>query len=146
MSYRYFNKNTAQVAEFDNPSTRLEYLQNWVTVEDDAHLAELQAGRDVRTPGLLGSSKVVQQDPPSTPEPDPPHPPPSTDPQIEPETTPTPDPPAPDPEPEIKGPDPSRRPSKTATKAQWVDWAEECGAERDEAQDMTKQDLIDIYG
>ena len=49
--------------------------------------------------------------------------------------------------PEVKAEiDPANRPAKTATKDRWVDWAVECGADRAEAKDMTKADLIDIYG
>ena len=43
-------------------------------------------------------------------------------------------------------PNPDNRPARTAVKSEWVDWAVECGADRDEAEDMTKADLIDIYG
>lgn len=46
----------------------------------------------------------------------------------------------------LSGPNPANRPARSATKSEWVDWAVECGADRSEAKDMTKQDLIDIYG
>lgn len=143
MSYRYFNKNTGQVASFENPSTRLEYLQNWVTVESDEQLVELQEGKQVRAPGLLGSSKVA--------EPDPPHPPPTPEPEgiRVGEPPPPTEPPAPEPEPDpplTKEPNPADRPSKAAAKDKWIDWAVKCGTSREEAVSLTKQDLIDIYG
>lgn len=43
-------------------------------------------------------------------------------------------------------PDPANRPARSATKEQWVDWAVECGADRADAKNMTKQDLIEVYG
>jgi hypothetical protein len=57
-------------------------------------------------------------------------------------TLPEPDPePEPDqePEPEENGP-----PPQNATKDAWVDWAISEGFDRDEAEAMTKQDLIDL--
>ena len=38
------------------------------------------------------------------------------------------------------------RPPQSANKAAWVEWAVSQGADRDEAEDATKQDLIDAYG
>jgi hypothetical protein len=43
-------------------------------------------------------------------------------------------------------PDPANRPARSATKTDWVNWAVECGADRTEAANMTKQDLIEVYG
>lgn len=43
-------------------------------------------------------------------------------------------------------PNPENRPARSATKDQWVDWAVECGADRNDAKNMTKQDLIEVYG
>ena len=36
-------------------------------------------------------------------------------------------------------------PAKSAVKADWVSWAVRCGADPDDAQAATKQDLIDFY-
>ncbi|QNJ57617.1 hypothetical protein SEA_KEANU_11 [Streptomyces phage Keanu] len=43
-------------------------------------------------------------------------------------------------------PNPANRPARSATKEAWVDWAVECGADRSDAKNMTKQDLIEVYG
>ena len=52
-----------------------------------------------------------------------------------------------EPEGETRGePNPDNRPARSATKDAWVDWAVECGADRQEAKNMTKQDLIEVYG
>lgn len=45
-----------------------------------------------------------------------------------------------------KGLDPADRPARSAAKSEWVDWAVKCGGDRDEANSMTKADLIEIYG
>lgn len=56
---RYYNTNNGDTVEYDHPSTRLEYLQNWVTVESDEHLAELRKDNDRNGRGnLLGSANV----------------------------------------------------------------------------------------
>lgn len=60
-SFRYFNKNNGDVAEYPHRHARLEFLQNWVSVEDDDHLASLQSERDGTRSArgnLLGSSNV----------------------------------------------------------------------------------------
>lgn len=48
------------------------------------------------------------------------------------------------------GPDtpapPAEQPPQSAAKALWVGWAIANGADADEAEAMTKQDLIDAYG
>ncbi len=44
------------------------------------------------------------------------------------------------------GPNPAERPARSATKGEWVDWAVKCGADRSEAEGMTKTDLIEVYG
>lgn len=157
-SFTYFNKNNGDVTTFPRPHARLEALQNWVTVQDAEHLAELQADRDGTRSArgnLLGSSNVgdrieerhqVPAYTPPTPvdtsppvEPDPPHDPPVVDPVVE---TPTPDP-VPEP---IPGPDPADRPARSAVRAEWVEWAIKSGASRSDAESMTKSDLIEVYG
>lgn len=45
-----------------------------------------------------------------------------------------------------EGDDTPRRPAKTDNKAAWVDWAVSQGAERDEAEKATKDDLVKAYG
>lgn len=45
-----------------------------------------------------------------------------------------------------KEPDPANRPARSATKLEWVNWAVECGSSRADAENMTKQDLIEVYG
>lgn len=40
----------------------------------------------------------------------------------------------------------SDRPSKSALKEEWVDYAVSQGLDRDEAEEYTKQDLVDEYG
>lgn len=40
----------------------------------------------------------------------------------------------------------AQRPAQTAAKAEWVGWAVAQGAEADEADGMTKADLIEKYG
>lgn len=153
-SYTYFNKNNGDVTTFPRPHARLEALQNWVTVQDAEHLAELQADREGARSGrgnLLGSSNVgdrieerhqVPAHTPPTPvdtsppvEPDPP----VVDPVVE---TPTPDP-VPEP---IPGPDPADRPARSAVRSEWVEWAIKSGASRSDAESMTKSDLIEVYG
>lgn len=58
------------------------------------------------------------------------------EPEPEPEAEPEPEP---EPEAEEKGP-----PAQSAPKSEWVDWAVSEGFDRDEAEAMTKQDLIDL--
>ena len=41
---------------------------------------------------------------------------------------------------------PTEEPAKTAVKAEWVGWAVANGADAEEAEGMTKADLIDVYG
>lgn len=43
-------------------------------------------------------------------------------------------------------PDPSERPARSAPRAKWVDWAVKCGASKSDAENMTKSDLIEVYG
>ena len=38
------------------------------------------------------------------------------------------------------------KPALNASQALWVDWAVECGADREEAKELTRKDLIDLYG
>jgi hypothetical protein len=40
----------------------------------------------------------------------------------------------------------TERPANSATKTLWVGWAVTCGADPEEAEGMTKADLIDRYG
>ena len=253
-SYRYFNKNNGHVVEYPYRSTRLENLQNWVTVEDDDHLDELKRQNVDQGRGVLGSSNVGDrieprhQVPSSTFEPKVEYTRPSmtdlpkdrldpeefqkdqqpavitVDPsqQVQPKTgdhkrdlsavvldenldlTPGAKPiGSGDPDgvlarahPELEGveerrqqliseqqreqgdpdaghtsvqetpadgddastkqgvtqgqdvdgPNTAERPARSAVKSEWVDWAVKCGADRDEAEGMTKQDLVDIYG
>ncbi|MFB7029669.1 MULTISPECIES: hypothetical protein [unclassified Streptomyces] len=42
--------------------------------------------------------------------------------------------------------DPAERPAKSAVKAAWVDYAVAQGADPDEAEAATKDDLIEAYG
>lgn len=146
-SFTYFNKNNGDVNTFPRQHARLEALQNWVTVTDEAHLAELQAtyeGRPARG-GLLGSPGVgdrVQPDPDPAPEivPDPV--------VVEPEIVPDPEPdPVVEPDPEPITPlDPADRPARSAVRAEWVKWAVKSGASVADAESMTKSDLIEVYG
>lgn len=168
VNFRYFNKNNGHVAAYPNRHPRLEFLQNWVTVEDDNHLADLQAANDGTRSGrgnLLGSSNVgdrveerhqVQESTLSTTigtpsgdpdpvDPDPVDPEADTDPK-DPEVVIEPDPVDPTPDPVPTPLDPADRPARSATKAEWVDWAVKAGASRDEAESMTKTDLIEVYG
>lgn len=46
----------------------------------------------------------------------------------------------------VEEPEVSEVPAHSALKADWVDFAVECGAARDEAEALTKADLIDLYG
>ena len=41
---------------------------------------------------------------------------------------------------------PTEQPAKTAQKASWVGWAVAQGADAEEAEGMTKADLIELYG
>lgn len=50
-----------------------------------------------------------------------------------------------DAEPSVPGP-PSERPAQAAPKSEWVGWAVSQGASPDDAEAMTKADLIDRYG
>lgn len=252
-SYRYYNLNNGDVVERDRKQPRFEFLQNWVRVEDDDHLAELQKDNDRNGRGnLLGSSNVGDrkeprhQVPAGTFEPKVEYTEPSVnelrgnhpdaeDYHIEkqPEVI-TVDPskqvqpiagegkrdlsavvldenmdlnPNASPitggeggvlsraHPELEGaeerrqelikeqqdgkeqgdpdaghlavqereatgddastkkgvtqgrePNPENRPARSATKAEWVNWAVECGADRQDAENMTKTDLIEVYG
>lgn len=44
------------------------------------------------------------------------------------------------------GAPPAETPGPRASKADWAAWAVACGATPDEAEGMTRQDLIDAYG
>lgn len=44
------------------------------------------------------------------------------------------------------GPELDSKPKHVAPKAEWVDYAVTQGADRDEAEDMTKAELIELYG
>lgn len=44
------------------------------------------------------------------------------------------------------GPDPDGRPAKSASKGEWIEWAVKAGADRTEASNMTKTDLVNTYG
>lgn len=262
-SYRYYNRNNGDVVEYPRKHSRLEFLQNWVRVEDDDHLAELQKDNDRNGRGnLLGSSSVGDrieprhqvpagtfepeveftepsktQLPGQHPEPEEFHPEKqpqviTVDPsqQVQPKTGPdkrdlSMEPPTDEqldlnpnaspigagaedgvlarahPEMEgveerrqklieeqkagqekgdpdaghtavqerpasgddastkhgvtqgketapetTEGPDPANRPARSATKQEWVNWAVECGSARSDAENMTKQDLIEVYG
>lgn len=47
----------------------------------------------------------------------------------------------------ISEPEPvSEKPKEYAPKGEWVDWALEHGADPVEAEELTKQELIDLYG
>lgn len=50
-----------------------------------------------------------------------------------------------DAEPSVPTP-PTERPAQAASKAEWVGWAVAQGARPDDAEAMTKADLIDKYG
>ncbi|QJD53957.1 hypothetical protein SEA_GALACTICA_9 [Streptomyces phage Galactica] len=251
---RYYNTNNGDVVEYDHPSPRLEYLQNWVTVESDYHLEELRKDNDRNGRGnLLGSASVGDrveprhQVPVNTFEPKVEYTEPTknelpdnrldaeayqkdeqpqvitVDPskQVEPiagedkrdlgavvldenlDMTPGSRPVGAGAEdgvlarahPELEGveerrqemideqqasresggtdaghlavqereangddastkhgvtqgrePDVANRPTRSATKEAWIDWAVECGADRADAKNMTKQDLIEVYG
>lgn len=171
-SFTYFNKNNGDVATYPQRHARLEFLQNWVAVEDEGHLADLQAEREGTRSGrgnLLGSSNVgdrieqrhqVQESTLSTtigtssgdPDPDVDDPETPVDPEVQEadpkvEEKPTPDPePTPEPDPVPTPLDPADRPARSATKSEWVDWAVKAGASREEAESMTKTDLIEVYG
>lgn len=43
-------------------------------------------------------------------------------------------------------PESDSKPKHVAPKAEWVDYAVTQGADRDEAEDMTKAELIELYG
>lgn len=209
-SHRYFNKNNGHVVEYPRPHSRFETLQNWVKIESDEHLAELQKDNDRNGRGnLLGSAnvgdrieerhqvpagtfepKVEFTEPSFTqlrgqhPDPEDFHPEKqpeviTVDPsqQVEPKTgegkheftqveAPAPVEPTPQrtldaqsdetfadnptteakaPAQDTTGPDPAERPARSATKAEWVDWAVKCGADKTEAEGMTKADLISTY-
>lgn len=49
-------------------------------------------------------------------------------------------------EPEEAEPESDSKPKHVAPKAEWVDYAVTQGADRDEAEDMTKAELIELYG
>lgn len=139
-SFTYFNKNNGDVNTFPRQHARLEALQNWVTVTDEAHLAELQAtyeGRPARG-GLLGSPGVGDRQPdPVVEAPDP-------EPEIVPDL---PDPVVVEPDPEPITPlDPADRPARSAVRAEWIKWAVKSGASVADAESMTKSDLIEVYG
>jgi len=51
----------------------------------------------------------------------------------------------PEPGQQVQGP-PLTEPAKSASKADWVGWAVICGAAPEEADGMTKADLIEKYG
>lgn len=52
----------------------------------------------------------------------------------------------PEPAPSIPSAEPAGRPIVNAPKADWVDYAVGQGADRDEAESLTKAELLDLYG
>lgn len=166
---RYRNKNTRQVVEYDRPNPRLEFLQNWETLPADWSPDD-DPGSDQRSArgNMLGSSSIGDrlddrhQIPVGTWEPEVKltetgSPPEQTDVvtadpamQVKPKTgdnkrvlrVAEPD----DTSSNDDEPDPDHRPAKTDNKPAWVDWAVECGSSREDAEAMTKTELIDVYG
>lgn len=164
-NFTYRNKNTGQVVSYPRRVPRLEFLQNWERVADDT---PEQAQGTVKSPGLLGSANVGDRKeerhraPGGTFEPvvdvqpsgstdtpkqstetlaDPVDRQPEVieadaDRQVDPSV----------PSPLEAEPNPENRPAKSATKDQWVKWATECGADKQDAEAMTKAELIEIYG
>ncbi|MFE3449630.1 hypothetical protein ACFXJ8_11910 [Nonomuraea sp. NPDC059194] len=52
--------------------------------------------------------------------------------------------PAPEPEPEVVDGVPVERPAQSASKAAWIEWAASHGMDRDQADDLTKAELIEL--
>lgn len=141
--FRYRNKNTGQVAEFDSVNHRLEALDNWETLtvngQDTPAAAKYQEdGSLVDQFGAPRSSLLLGKPPERVPEP-----PAAVGPAPAPVDTPTPPETPPEPEPEEFAPLPPR----SANKEAWVVVAMERGQlTREEAEAMTKPDLIDVFG
>lgn len=162
--FTYRNKNTGQVVSYPRKVPRLEFLQNWERVEEGT----TEQPQVTKAPGLLGSANVGDRQeerhkvPGGTFEPVVEvQPPGSTDtPEQSTETLADPVDRQPEvieadayrqvepsvPSPLKTEPDPENRPAKSATKDQWVKWATECGADKQDAEAMTKAELIEIYG
>jgi hypothetical protein len=126
-SHRYRNKNTTEVVEYSRPNARLEYLQNWDKLVDGEPEPEAApAGNG----GLLGQPQVgdtpLEERGATLPAPDADWDVPAS------QTAPV-------------GPDPKNRPAKGATKEAWVNWAIEGGCSREDAERLTKPELIEIY-
>lgn len=150
--FRYRNKNTGQVVEYDRASTRLEALDNWETLTVDGQdtpdaLKYQEDGSLVDQFGAPRSSLLLGNNPPERV----PEPPaavgPASAPEADPKVSDAPpvtggDPSVPDPEPEF-----TPLPPRSANKEAWVTVAMERGQlTREEAEAMTKPDLIDVFG
>lgn len=144
--FRYRNKNTGQVAEYDHASSRLEALDNWETLtidgQDTPEASKYQEdGSPVDQFGAPRSSLLLGMPPERIPEP-PAAVGPASAPDGPTKASDTPPSAGEDPDPEF-----TPLPSKSANKEAWVVVAMERGQlSRDEAEAMTKPDLIDVFG
>lgn len=144
--FRYRNKNTGQVVEYDHASPRLEALDNWETLTihgQDASTDDLvdQFGAP-RSSLLLGKGPERVPPPPANV-----GPPPAGDPDTLPPTTGGDDPDTQPPADNSPADEFTPLPPKSANKEAWVVVAMERGQmSREEAEAMTKPDLIDVFG
>jgi hypothetical protein len=151
--FRYRNKNTGQVAEYDHVNHRLEHLDNWETLtvdgQDTPDAAKYQEdGSPVDQFGAPRSSLLLGKPEERTPPP-PANVGPTSTPDTPPQDPDTPPPAAGGDDPQVPESDPefAPLPPKSANKEAWVAIAMERGQmTREEAEAMTKPDLIDVFG
>jgi hypothetical protein len=63
MSITYFNRNTGDTAEYDEPNTRLDALDNWVRLEDGEPAPSLVSDGVLSRPHLRTDNPVRLLDP-----------------------------------------------------------------------------------
>ncbi|WP_282206722.1 hypothetical protein [Kitasatospora fiedleri] len=69
MSITYFNRNTGDTAQYDEPNSRLEALDNWVRLADGEPVPSLVSDGVLSRPHLLVDNPVRVLNPPDGGEP-----------------------------------------------------------------------------
>lgn len=144
MSITYFNRRTGDTAVFDQPSRRLEALDNWVRIEEDAPLPSQESDGVLSRPHLQVNNGVRVQNPPD-----------GGPPILEDGTRGNPDtPPAASPEPlhTTEGDNPvgdETAPAENASLEDWRAYATKLASSAEAQADvagMTRDELIAAYG
>ncbi|MGW6009707.1 hypothetical protein [Streptomyces sp. NPDC055210] len=134
----YRNENTGDIARYPYRSPRLEMLPNWVTLQDPEADVEPEPPHTPPAPETPPSDPGAQE--PTGP----------AEPQTPAPTAPA-DVPSTEPVPGGNGdePEPVERPTRSATKADWLAYARTRAKDSDEEatiDGLTKEQLVEQYG